>query len=148
MHLKGTYTLPASAKTIWNKLMDADILADITPGISKLEKVKEDTFIAISEIKMGPVDGSFKGDLEISDKNEPSNFILNIKQNSKIGNVSASIGISIKEVSDQTSEVSFDGKAKLSGLLARMGQRVLSGVANTLSKQFFKALEKELAQTA
>jgi carbon monoxide dehydrogenase subunit G len=41
------------------------------------------------------------------------------------------------------SEVSFDGNVKLSGLLASMGQRVLGGVANMLTKQFFSNLEKE-----
>ena len=128
--------------------MDTDTLAEITPGISRLEKLEEDKFIAISEIKMGPVNGSFKGGLDIVDKKEPSSFVLKIKQNSKIGNVAADIAISLKTLSEEETEVSFDGKAKLSGVLARMGQRVLTGVANTLSKQFFKALEKKLESSA
>ena len=144
MDIKGTYTLPASTQVIWDKLLDKDTLARITPGISELEATGEDTFVAIAHIKMGPVNGSFKGDLAIINKEEPSSFTLRIKQNSKIGNVSADVALQIKELSENESEVSFKGKAKLSGLLARTGQRVLSGVANTLSKQFFKALEKEI----
>lgn len=144
MNLKGSYTLPTSAQVIWDKLMDTDTLARITPGVSKLEATGEDTYTAISQVKIGPVNGSFKGDLAIIDKQEPSSFTLQVKQKSKIGNVSADVAILINAISDQETEVSFDGKAKLSGLLARTGQRVLSGVANTLSKQFFKALESEL----
>jgi carbon monoxide dehydrogenase subunit G len=144
MNLKGSYTLPTSAQVIWDKLMDTDTLARITPGVSKLEATGEDTYTAISQVKIGPVNGSFKGDLAIIDKQEPSSFTLQVKQNSKIGNVSADVAIQINAISDNETEVSFDGKAKLSGLLARTGQRVLSGVANTLSKQFFKALENEL----
>ena len=127
--------------------MDTDTLAKITPGVSKLEPTGTDAFKAISHIKMGPVNDSFSGDLSISEKEEPSGFTLNVKQNSKIGNVSASIRINLTTVSENETKVSFDGKAKLSGLLARTGQRVLSGVANTLSKQFFKALEKEVVST-
>lgn len=144
MQLKGTYVLQASAATIWDKLMDSKTLAEITPGISELQEVEEDKYLAIANIKMGPVDGSFKGNLEIAEKNEPNSFVLKIKQNSKIGNAAAAVGINIKELSAEQTEVSFNGKVKLSGLLARMGQRVLSGVANTLSKQFFKALEKNI----
>ena len=144
MQLKGTYVLQASANTIWDKLMDSDTLAEITPGISELQKVEEDKYLAIANIKMGPVDGSFQGNLEIAEKNEPNSFILKIKQNSKIGNAAADVTINIKELSAEQTEVSFNGKVKLSGLLARMGQRVLSGVANALSKQFFKALEKNI----
>ena len=144
MNIKGTYTLPTSPNVIWEKLMDRETLARITPGVSELESTGDDTFVAIAHIKMGPVNGSFKGDLAIIDKEEPSSFTLRIKQNSKIGNVSADVALQIKELKENETQVSFDGKAKLSGLLARTGQRVLSGVANTLSKQFFKALEKEI----
>ncbi|HAK78420.1 MAG TPA: carbon monoxide dehydrogenase, partial [Runella sp.] len=38
-----------------------------------------------------------------------------------------------------------DGKADMSGLLARTGNRVMSGVASTLTKQFFKNFEDELS---
>ena len=38
----------------------------------------------------------------------------------------------------------FDGDVKLTGLLASLGQRVLVGVTNTLSKDFFLNMEKEL----
>ena len=148
MNLKGTYTLPSSAQIIWNKLMDTDTLAKITPGISKLEETGPDQYKAIAEVKMGPVNGSFTGGLNISDKSEPESFTLHVKQNSKIGNVSADIKINLKSLSADQTEVSFNGKAKLSGLLARTGQRVLSGVSNTLSKQFFKALEKEIGEAS
>lgn len=144
MQLKGTHKFNASTNEIWSKLMDIDTLARITPGVSKLEEIGEDQYKAIAEVKMGPVSGSFSGNLNVQDKQEPRSFILNIKQNSKIGNVAADVKIELEPVSDNETELSFDGKAKLSGLLARTGQRVLSGVANTLSKQFFKALEEEL----
>ena len=32
----------------------------------------------------------------------------------------------------------------MSGMLARMGQRIVSGVVSTLSKQFFQGIESEL----
>ena len=145
MHLKGTHKFHASANDLWSKLMDTETLARITPGVSKLEEIGKDQYKAIAEVKMGPVSGSFSGNLNVQDKQEPRSFVLNIKQNSKIGNVAADVKIELQPVSDNETELSFDGKANLSGLLARTGQRVMSGVANTLSKQFFRALEEELA---
>ncbi|MCB9288219.1 MAG: carbon monoxide dehydrogenase [Lewinellaceae bacterium] len=145
MHLKGTHKFHASANDLWSKLMDTGTLARITPGVSKLEEIGKDQYKAIAEVKMGPVSGSFSGNLNVQDKQEPRSFVLNIKQNSKIGNVAADVKIELQPVSDNETELSFDGKANLSGLLARTGQRVMSGVANTLSKQFFRALEEELA---
>lgn len=144
MNLQGSHTIKAKVDTIWGMLLNPDILARITPGISRLEKTGEDQYRAIAEIKMGPVDGTFTGDLEVAEKNPPESFILRIKQTSRIGNVKADVKMQLKPLNENETEVSFDGKANLSGLLARTGQRVIGGVANALSRQFFEALQKEV----
>ncbi len=145
MLLNGSHTLNASPAVVWGKLMDTDILAKIVPGISRLEKIAENEFEAISEIKLGPVSGKFSGGLTLTDIDEHKNFTLNVTQNSKIGNADAEIKISLSDLGNNQTEISFDGDAKLSGLLARTGQRVLSGVANSLTKQFFENFDEELS---
>ncbi len=144
MQLKGTHVLPASRERIWALLMDPNTLAKVTPGISRLDPIGEDKFKAIAEVKIGPVNGSFTGDMEVLDKVSPESFTLKMKQESKIGNVQAKGNISLKSIDEKNTEVEFSGKAQLSGLLARTGQRVLSGVARSLTNQFFKAIEEEL----
>lgn len=146
MRLTGAHTYQASPPEIWQLLMDADTLAQITPGISRLEKTEENKYKAFSDISMGPVKGSFEGDLEVADPQEPDHFTLKVNQRSKIGNAKAEIKIQLQETGEGQTRLEFSGQAKLSGMLARIGQRLVSGVANTLSKQFFKALEDELAQ--
>ena len=144
MNLTGAYLFQATQQQIWEILMDENRLAVITPGISKLERIEGDNFKAISYINIGPVKGSFTGDLSIEERIETVSFILRVKQKSKIGNADAAVNIRLSSNGNGTTELSFDGKAKLSGVLARTGQRVLSGVATTLSKQFFQGLEKQL----
>jgi carbon monoxide dehydrogenase subunit G len=145
MQLTGKHIFNARPSVLWNMLMDTEILAKVVPGISKLERIGENSFKAIVEIKMGPVSGAFNGNLQMEDIEEPKGFTLKIQQNSKIGNANAAIKISLLPVAENQTEVAFDGDAKLSGLLATMGNRVIGGVSNTLTKQFFTNLEKELA---
>jgi uncharacterized protein len=144
MHLTGNKLLNASAEKIWAILMDADMLAKITPAVSRLEPTGNDTYKAIADVKIGPVKGSFSGNLAVLDKKDHESFLLRVNQNSKIGNVAADVQIYLKAISDTQTEMSFVGDAKMSGLLAATGQRVVSGVANMLTEQFFEALEKEL----
>jgi uncharacterized protein len=144
MQLNATHLLPTSPEKIWALLMDTDTLAKIVPGITRLEDTGNNTFKSILEIKIGPVSGAFTGNLQLEDINEPVSFTLKVQQNSKMGNADATIKINMTEARENQTEVSFDGDAKISGLLARMGQRVLGGVANTLTKQFFGNLEKEI----
>ena len=148
MHLKGKQALNATPSILWAKLMDKDTLAKVIPGVTALEKVSENAFTSTLQIKVGPVNGSFSGHLQIEDINEQKNFTLKVQQNSKIGNTNASIKVDLIPVDDKQTELAFDGDAKLSGLLASIGQRLIGGVANTLNKQFFTNLEKELALSA
>src|SRR5664279_2719919 len=144
MELTGKHMVNAASSKIWSMLMDTDMLSKIVPGISRLEKTGDTTFKSILEIKLGPVNSSFTGNLQMEEITEQEGFILKVTQNSKIGNASGNIKINLLPVDDDQTEIAFNGDVKLSGLLAGMGQRVMGGVANTLTKQFFSNLEKEL----
>lgn len=145
MKIEGNHLLNASPEAIWKKLLDTETLAKITPGVKHLEMTEPDEFIATSEVKIGPVQGSFKGHLSIKDKKEPEGFTLVLTQKSKIGNATAEVTLHILPQESGQTNIQYEGDAKLSGVLANTGQRVIGGVINTLSKQFFKALEEELA---
>ena len=145
MQLTGKQVLDAEPSVVWKLLMDTETLAKIVPGISKLERTGENSFRSVIIIKLGPVSGSFTGNLQLEDIIEQKSFTLKVQQNSSIGNANSVVKIELTPIGDNQTELKFDGDAKLSGLLASMGQRVNSGVANTLTKQFFSNLEKEIA---
>ena len=143
MIIQGKYSIEASAQDVWIHLLDPEVLKRITPGISELNPLGDDKYQAISNIKIGPVKGSFEGQLELRDKVENSTATIVVDQKSKIGNVSAEIKIQLNTIGD-TTEIDYTGEAKLSGKLAMMGQRIIGGVISSLSKQFFKSLDKEI----
>ena len=67
MHLTRNQILPASPSTAWTMLMDPDTLAKVIPGISSLEKLSENSFKSVLNLKIGPVSGSFTGKLQLED---------------------------------------------------------------------------------
>lgn len=144
MELSGQHILNATTGTLWTMLMDTDTLTRIIPGISRLEQTGDNTFKSIIEIKLGPVNASFAGDLQLENVSEPKGFTLKVQQSSSVGKANAAIIIEMIPLNENQTEISFNGHVKLTGLLAGMGQRLLTGVANMLTKQFFKNLEKEL----
>ncbi len=146
MNLEGDYRINTTPDKLWDIFMDPNVLARITPGIKQLEKNGDNKYTAVSEIKIGPVKGIFKGELEIIDQDPPSKFTLKIKQRSKIGNVNASGIIYLGNASDlnDVTDLHFEGEVKTTGLLARTGQRVMGTVAKTLIDEFFNSLSKEI----
>ncbi len=145
MHFEGRHAYQATPDILWTLLNDSDVIARITPGIKQLDPVGDDKFDALVEVKLGPVSGRFKGSLEIADKVEPERYTLRVKQNSPIGNVAGDFVIALEEGDGETA-VSFTGDARLTGVIASIGQRVLSGVARNHTDKFFKALGEEVAQ--
>lgn len=144
MQLSGRHIVNATPTLLWSMLMDTGTLARIIPGISRLEKTDYNTFKSFIDIKLGLINGSFTGNLQLENVTEPKGFILKVQQSSGIGKANAAINIDLMPVNDSQTEISFNGDVKLAGLLAGMGQRVLGGVANTLTKKFFENLDKEL----
>jgi len=147
MQLSGRHTVNASLVKVWGILMDTDTLAKIVPGISRLEKTGDNTYKSFLEIKLGPVSGSFNGNLQMENVEVEKRFTLKVQQNSKIGNANADIKIDLASVGDEQTEINFNGDVKMIGLLASLGQRVMSGVAKTLTKQFFANLDKDLSKS-
>lgn len=146
MNVKGSRTFNVSREKLWGYLMDPEVLAKITPGVTKLEILENDTYQSVSDIKIGPVKGTFKGKLSVIEKNQPETFVISMEQLSKIGNAHVKVNMNLEEAEGESSTLNFDGKAKLSGVIARTGQRVLSGVANALTKEVFEALEIHIAE--
>lgn len=145
MNVKGNHEFEVSKQQLWDYLMNPDVLAKITPGISKLKLIGEDEYQTESDIKIGPVKGLFKGKLKVVNKNEPNSFEIEMEQLSKIGNAHATIEMVLADAENKPSQLSFNGKAKLSGVIARTGQRVLSGVANAITKEVFSSLEDHIS---
>ncbi|PKA99894.1 2-furoyl-CoA dehydrogenase large subunit [Flavobacteriaceae bacterium MAR_2009_75] len=146
MKINGNYTLNVTPKNFWQMVMDPEVLEKVTPGIKELKEQSPDNYEAISEVKVGPVRGNFKGNLSIKDKVEEERCTLVVDQKSKMGNVVAEIVMTLAPTGDSQTEVKYTGEAKMSGTLASMGQRIMSGVVSTLSKQFFKSMEAEIAE--
>jgi carbon monoxide dehydrogenase subunit G len=146
MELKGRHNVETDPVTLWNLLMDIEILPKIVPGISKLEKTVENTYKSVLEVKFGPVSGEFTGDMQMEDINHQRSFTLKAQQHNKVGTVNSVMKIELKPISNNETEVTFGGEVTISGLMSMMGQKVLGGVTDMLTKQFFTNLDHEIAK--
>ncbi len=143
MHLEGSHKFSAPPERIWTLLNDPAVLVRTTPGLSSLEPDGEDVYKARFQIKLGPVNGGFDGSLAVRDKEPLRGYRLEIDVGGRLGTTKAEGTFEIRE-EDGDAVVAFAGDARLKGVLARMGGRVLTGVARQFTRQFFEALEKEV----
>ena len=146
MELKGKRNVETDPASLWNMLMDVEILPKIVPGISKLEKTGENTYKSTLEVKFGPVSGEFTGDMQMEDISHQRSFTLRAQQHNKVGTVDSVMKIELMPISANETEVAFSGEVTIGGLMSMMGQKVLGGVTEMLTKQFFTNLDHEIAK--
>ena len=143
MHFEGSHTFSAKQDKLWKLLNDPDVLARITPALQELHPIADDKFNATFGVKVGPIKGTFKGNLDIVNKVEPDGYTLLVQMKSKLGSVAAEGKLKLNEENDSTA-LNFAGDLKLSRLLARAGEKVMSSAANMFTEKFFNGLEKEV----
>lgn len=143
MKVEGTYVLPAPRDRVWALLNDPAVLARTAPGVKELIPKGPDSYSATIEVGVGPVKGTYAGQVSIADKTPPERMTLKIEGGGKPGTIRATGELHLEEQDDRT-VVHYIGNAQVTGLVASVGHRLMSGVAKQLAGEFFKALEGEL----
>ncbi len=145
MKLRGEGFIQAPVERVWQYLHDPAVLREITPFVRQLEQVEGSTYTTESEVKVGPIRGTFRGKLRIEDIEPLKEFVVILEQGSTMGNSTVQMRIRLVEEDDGT-RIEYEGDARMSGLLARMGQRLIGSTVKKVAGEFFTNLQHRLQE--
>jgi carbon monoxide dehydrogenase subunit G len=148
MKLEGTHTIAAPLAAVWQKLMDPAVLQRAMPGCDKLEQKAPNQFRAVLKAGVGPVKGTFHGDITISDILPEKSYTLTSRANSSVGFVEGIGRVELESNGDGTTIVRFSGEAKIGGMLASVGGRLVDAAAQKNIRDTFANLARELNAAA
>jgi carbon monoxide dehydrogenase subunit G len=114
--------------------------------VKELTPSGTDTYRATIEVGVGPVKGTYAGQVSITDKTSPERLTLRIEGGGKPGTIRATGELHLEEQDGRT-VVRYNGDAQVTGLVASVGHRLMSGVAKQMAGEFFRALEGELSRS-
>lgn len=134
MKVAGTYTFEAPQQTVWEALQNPTVLTSILPGCDRLEEVGENQFEGVLDIRVGPVQGKFKGKIEMGDLVEPKSFNLKVNGQGTTGIVNATAKVELEAAGDSTI-INYDSDAQVGGKIAGVGQRLLDSSAKSIIQQ-------------
>lgn len=121
-------------------MLDPKVLAQCMPGCETLNEVAPDQYEAVMKVGIASVKGTYKGKISIKDKQAPSHYVLSGEGSGGPGFLQGDMTVDLEENNGQTL-VKYSSDAKVGGLIASIGQRMISGVAKMMFDQFFKKLE-------
>jgi carbon monoxide dehydrogenase subunit G len=146
--VEGTYVVRgASRERVFEALTDPALLARAVPGCRALVDEGEGVFGLTIEAGAGAVRGAYSGHVRLGEREAPARYEATLDASGSAGSVQASMRAELAEV-DGGTEVEYHMDAKVAGVIAGVGQRVLAGVSRKNASAFFAALEEELADQA
>jgi hypothetical protein len=143
MKLQGTYKFKASQEKVWEVLTNPRHLEKAIPGCEKLEEIEPGKYDATLKIGIAGIKGTYKGMAEVADPQPPHKYRLIVEGGGSPGFVKGEALIELSH-QNQSTTVSCQGEGQVGGLIAGVGQRLISGIAKMMLGQFFKQIGKEL----
>ncbi len=145
MKIQGEHILEAPRQTVWDAVMDPAVIRSIMPGCEDLQQVDDHRFEGVLKIKVGPVQGQFKGSVELSELDEPSSYKLQLKGKGPAGFVDGAGTMRLAETNPETTTLTYDIEAKVGGRIASVGQRLLDSSAKVIARQAVEGLAQQVA---
>jgi carbon monoxide dehydrogenase subunit G len=147
MDVSGSHTFAAPRERVWDLLLDPDALRAALPGCKEFRQTGDDAYEAVMSVGVGAIKGTYNARIQVRDKESPEHYRLVVEGTGRPGFVKGDGLIELEE-KGETTVVSFRGEAQVGGMVAGVGQRLLSATAQLVIGQFFKAMERQLGRAA
>lgn len=147
MKLQGAHLLPARREQVWELLTDPQRLAKCLPGCERLDAVGPDRYKVAIKFAIAAISGNYSGSVELADKKPPHSLRMKLEGKGVPGFMSGEGTIELVEKGGQT-EVRYSGEAKVGGMIAAVGQRMIEAAAKRILQQFFDSAARQLTSTA
>ena len=144
MKMSGTYKFDAPRERVWDALLDPAVVSECIPGVQKFTTVSPDNYEIEVGVRVGMFSGSFSGTMAISEKDAPASYKMVVQGAGPMTNVTGEALISLTSEGEATT-LSFDGDVRVTGALARAGQRFMSSAAKSQFDRFFGCLRAKVA---
>jgi uncharacterized protein len=143
LDITGNETIEASADELWVALNDPVVLTRCVPGCKTMTETAPDAYKVEMQLRVAAVGGSFDGAISLSDKDAPKSCNIQVSGGGTLGHGTGTARFEIVSESATSSKLIYNGVGEIGGLVAGVGQRILSSVSKHLIKKFFTALRKE-----
>jgi uncharacterized protein len=144
MDIAASYPFNAPPDAVWNLLMDSAVLASCIPGCDGFEPAGEDRYAVTLTVGLAAITGTYTGTVVIVDKVPPISYRLVVEGQGRPGFVKGSSAIVLR-ADAATTIVDVMGTVQTGGPIARLGQRLIGGVAKMMMDRFFACLQSKIA---
>lgn len=138
MRMTGEQPIAAGRRAVWEALNDPVVLAQCIPGCQSLERDGDNRFVAVAEVKIGPIGARFKGNVALSDLDAPNGYTITGAGSGGIaGSAKGGAKVRLSDAPGGGTLVTYDVDAEVGGRMAQLGGPIIDATARNLAGKFF-----------
>ena len=141
MKLDGRVRVALPREEAWRRINDPDVLRRCVPGLTELVQTRDDHFDAVIEMALPAIKGRFEGSVEFVERAPPERLRVQFSGKGAPGFLLGDVALDLLPGGAAT-EFAYTAEVQLGATVARLGQRMISGVAKSMAAEFFEALER------
>jgi hypothetical protein len=143
--IEGTHTIEGiEREVVFDALANPAVLARSLPGCRRLVDKGDGKYEIVIDAGVGSVRGEYTGEVAIGEAKRPELYEATLKASGGPGAVRATLQANLSETNGGT-DVAYRMDAQVTGAIAGVGQRVITGVSRRNASDFLKTLGRELS---
>lgn len=144
MEFSGTQTMAAPIEKVWAFLEDVNNVAACAPGFQSMEELGEEHWKAVVAVGIGAVKAKFTLDITRPDKEPPGRMTMKGRGKAPGSAVDLNGDMRLTALDSDQTQMDWTASVVVSGTIASVGARLMQGVAERLTGQFFDCLRSKL----
>lgn len=137
MLLSDTREIKADPKTVWDAILNPDVLKECIPGCESLTGSVAEGYEAVVKQKVGPVSATFTGLVQLSDIVEGRSLKISGEGKGGVaGFAKGGANVSFESMEGGT-RLTYEAEANVGGKIAQLGSRIIDSFAKKLADEFF-----------
>jgi carbon monoxide dehydrogenase subunit G len=143
MEISGSFTFNAPPERVWALLMDPAVLSSCIPGCDRFEPAGVDRYNVTLTVGLAAITGTYDGTVVLTDMIPNTSYGLVVEGQGRPGFVKGTTKIALRP-DGSTTAVDVSATVQTGGAIARLGQRLIGGVAKMMMDRFFACLQSKL----
>jgi carbon monoxide dehydrogenase subunit G len=145
--VEGTFELLVPRAVLYQRLLDARLLAQCIPGCEALERLDEARYKAGVAFTLAGIKARFDLIVELTQQDPPGRIVCVTRgeEGSLASQLSAESEITLHELAPLSTRVQYVSEVSITGPLGRFGLGVMKKKAQAMGDEFVLALREALA---
>jgi carbon monoxide dehydrogenase subunit G len=148
MEFKGDVTINAPRERVWAFLTDPHQVTQCAPGLQSVEVVDERRFKCVVRAGVGMIKGTFNFDIEWLELDPPNHARMQASGRMPGSAVRMTSTMTLVGNGQGGTDMHWESDVQVSGTIAGVGARLMSGVADRMTKEIFDCIRSKLETPA